>query len=195
MFWQLDDSPAVVQERLGCISISIATIFFNCITEVPTSIQERYIFMRETAYNAYRRSSYFLARSITHIPLLFSLALTLSLITFWAGGVTDFLFFFITILVAFWAGSSFAAFISRLTPDVFLAFVSTIAIVSYFHFLCGFLVARDRLPKYWLCAGEERFIGEHGADLGEEYNDLFPALGRRINWFGVVGIGVGDEER
>ncbi|KAE8684810.1 ABC transporter G family member 6 [Hibiscus syriacus] len=154
MFWQLDNSPAGVQERLGCISISIATIFFNCITEVPTFIQERYIFMRETAYNAYRRSSYVLARSITHIPLLFNLALTLSLITFWtvglAGGVTGFLFFFVTILAAFWAGSSFAAFISGLIPDVFLAFVSGIAIVSYFLFLCGFLVARDRLPKYWL---------------------------------------------
>ncbi|KAK8542046.1 hypothetical protein V6N13_137381 [Hibiscus sabdariffa] len=154
MFWQLDDSPAGVQERLGCISISIATIFFNCITEVPTFIQERYIFMRETAYNAYRRSSYVLARSITHIPLLFNLALTLSLITFWAvglaGGVPGFLFFFVTILAAFWAGSSFAAFISGLIPDVFLAFVTGIAIVSYFLFLCGFLVARDRLPKYWL---------------------------------------------
>ncbi|GMJ12108.1 ATP-binding cassette G2 [Hibiscus trionum] len=154
MFWQLDDSPAGVQERLGCISISIATIFFNCITEVPTFIQERYIFMRETAYNAYRRSSYVLARSITHIPLLFNLAITLSLITFWAvglaGGVPGFLFFFVTILAAFWAGSSFAAFISGLIPDVFLAFVSGIAVVSYFLFLCGFLVGRDRLPKYWL---------------------------------------------
>ncbi|KAG4111313.1 hypothetical protein ERO13_D13G097400v2 [Gossypium hirsutum] len=154
MFWQLDDSPAGVQERLGCISISIATIFFNCITEVPTFIQERYIFMRETAYNAYRRSSYVLARSLTHIPLLFNLSVTLSLITFWtvglAGGVPGFLFFFVTILASFWAGSSFAAFISGLIPDVFLAFVSGIAIVSYFLFLCGFLVARDRLPKYWL---------------------------------------------
>ncbi|TYH34302.1 hypothetical protein ES332_D13G119200v1 [Gossypium tomentosum] len=154
MFWQLDDSPAGVQERLGCISISIATIFFNCITEVPTFIQERYIFMRETAYNAYRRSSYVLARSLTHIPLLFNLSVTLSLITFWtvglASGVPGFLFFFVTILASFWAGSSFAAFISGLIPDVFLAFVSGIAIVSYFLFLCGFLVARDRLPKYWL---------------------------------------------
>ncbi|TYG86209.1 hypothetical protein ES288_A13G116300v1 [Gossypium darwinii] len=154
MFWQLDDSPAGAQERLGCISISIATIFFNCITEVPTFIQERYIFMRETAYNAYRRSSYVLARSLTHIPLLFNLSVTLSLITFWtvglAGGVPGFLFFFVTILASFWAGSSFAAFISGLIPDVFLAFVSGIAIVSYFLFLCGFLVARDRLPKYWL---------------------------------------------
>ncbi|PPD82449.1 hypothetical protein GOBAR_DD20619 [Gossypium barbadense] len=130
MFWQLDDSPAGAQERLGCISISIATIFFNCITEVPTFIQERYIFMRETAYNAYRRSSYVLARSLTHIPLLFNLSVTLSLITFWTVGL--------------------AGGVPGLIPDVFLAFVSGIAIVSYFLFLCGFLVARDRLPKYWL---------------------------------------------
>ncbi|XP_039047060.1 ABC transporter G family member 20-like [Hibiscus syriacus] len=94
MFWQLDDSPAGIQERLGCISISIATVFFNCITRVPTFIQERYIFMREISYNAYRRP--------------------------------------------------------RLIPDVFLTFVSGIAIIFYFLFLCGFLVARNRLPKYWV---------------------------------------------
>ncbi|KAE8661436.1 hypothetical protein F3Y22_tig00113725pilonHSYRG00281 [Hibiscus syriacus] len=61
-----------------------------------------------------------------------------------------FLFLFDTILAAFWAGSSFAAFISGLIPDVFLTFVSGIAIIFYFLFLCGFLVARNRLPKYWV---------------------------------------------
>ncbi|OMP05603.1 ABC transporter-like protein [Corchorus olitorius] len=154
MFWQLDDSPSGVQERLGCIAISIATIFFNCLTEVPTFIQERYIFMRETAYNAYRRSSYVLSRSLIHIPLLFILSLTFSTITFWpiglAGGFSGYLFFFVTIFASFWAGSSFAAFLSGLVPDVFLAFVSGVSSVSYFLFLNGFLVARNRIPKYWI---------------------------------------------
>ncbi|KAE8654298.1 ABC transporter G family member 20 [Hibiscus syriacus] len=46
--------------------------------------------------------------------------------------------------------SSFVAAIAGLLPDFFLAFVMSIAIVCYFLFLCGFLVARDRLPRYWL---------------------------------------------
>ena len=194
MFWQLDDSPSGVQERLGCIAISIATIFFNCITEVPAFIQERYIFMRETAYNAYRRSSYVLARSLIHIPLLFNLSLSFSMITFWAvglaGGVSGFLFFFFTILASFWAGSSFAAFISGLVPDVFLAFVSGIAIVSYFLFLCGFLVARDRLPKYWLWFHYASLVKyPYEALLQNEFLDPTKCFARGVQLFDQSALG------
>ncbi|XVE76289.1 hypothetical protein DITRI_Ditri12bG0160100 [Diplodiscus trichospermus] len=194
MFWQLDDSPSGVQERLGCIAISIATIFFNCITEVPAFIQERYIFMRETAYNAHRRSSYVLARSLTHIPLLFNLALSFSMITFWAvglaGGVSGFLFFFITILASFWAGSSFAAFLSGLVPDVFLAFVSGIAIVSYSLFLCGFLVARDRLPKYWLWFHYASLVKyPYEAVLQNEFLDPAKCFVRGVQLFDQSALG------
>ncbi|XWS55738.1 hypothetical protein CRYUN_Cryun09bG0026300 [Craigia yunnanensis] len=194
MFWQLDDSPSGVQERLGCIAISIATIFFNCITEVPTFIQERYIFMRETAYNSYRRSSYVLARSLIHIPLLFNLSLSFSMITFWAvglaGGVSGFLFFFFTILASFWAGSSFAAFISGLVPDVFLAFVSGIAIVSYFLFLCGFLVARDRLPRYWVWFHYASLVKyPYEALLQNEFLDPTKCFARGVQLFDQSALG------
>ncbi|XVF08014.1 hypothetical protein REPUB_Repub06bG0188700 [Reevesia pubescens] len=194
LFWQLDDSPSGVQERLGCIAISIATIFFNCITEVPAFIQERYIFMRETAYNAYRRSSYVLARSLTHIPLLFVLSTSFSMITFWpvglAGGVSGFIFFFSTILASFWAGSSFAAFLSGLIPDVFLAFVSGIAIGSYFLFLCGFLVARDRLPKYWLWFHYTSLVKyPYEAVLQNEFLDPTKCFARGVQLFDQTALG------
>ncbi|KAK6231511.1 hypothetical protein QUC31_011202 [Theobroma cacao] len=194
MFWQLDDSPSGVQERLGCIAISIAAIFFNCITEVPTFIQERYIFMRETAYNAYRRSSYVLARSLIHIPLLFILSLFFSIITFWAvgltGGVSGFLFFFFTTLASFWAGSSFAAFLSGLVPDVFLAFVIGIAIVSYFLFLCGFLVSRDRIPKYWIWLHYTSLVKyPYEALLQNEFLDPTKCFARGVQLFDQSALG------
>ncbi|XWS55739.1 hypothetical protein CRYUN_Cryun09bG0026400 [Craigia yunnanensis] len=154
MFWQVDNSPRGVQERLGCLAISISTIFYTSTTETPEFIRERFIFMRETAYNAYRRSSYVLARSFISIPFLIVLSLIFSLITFWAiglsGGFSGFFFFFLASLTTFWAGSSLVAFIAGVFPDYFLAFVMSIATVSYHFFFCGFLVSRDRLPKYWL---------------------------------------------
>ncbi|XVE96793.1 hypothetical protein REPUB_Repub02eG0253800 [Reevesia pubescens] len=154
MFWQVDDSPRGVQERIGCLAISLSTIFFTCTTEVPEFIKERYIFMRETAYNAYRRSSYVLARSFITIPSLIILALTFSVITFWAvglaGGFSGFIFFFIATLATFWAGSSVVAFVAGVFPDFFIAFILAIALVSYYVFFCGFLISRKRLPEYWL---------------------------------------------
>ncbi|KAK8685363.1 hypothetical protein V6N13_041366 [Hibiscus sabdariffa] len=154
MFWQVDDSPRGIQERIGCLAISVSTIFFTCTTEAPEFIKERFIFIRETAYNAYRRSSYVLARSLISIPELIVLSLSFSLIAFPAigltGGISGFIFFFLTAFGTFWAGTSIVAFISGLFPDYFLAFVMSIAVVSYYLFFCGFLISRKRLPKYWL---------------------------------------------
>ncbi|GMI71352.1 ATP-binding cassette G2 [Hibiscus trionum] len=154
MFWQVDNSPRGIQERIGCLAISVSTIFFTCSTEAPEFIQERFIFIRETAYNAYRRSSYVLARSLISIPALILLSLTFSLIAFptigLAGGISGFFFFFLTALGTFWAGTSLVAFISGVFPDYFMAFVMSTSLVSYYLFFCGFLISRTRLPKYWL---------------------------------------------
>ncbi|KAK8512242.1 hypothetical protein V6N13_097095 [Hibiscus sabdariffa] len=154
MFWQVDDSPRGIQERIGCLAISVSTIFFTCSTEAPEFIQERFIFIRETAYNAYRRSSYVLARSLISIPALIVLSLSFSLIAFpaigLAGGISGFIFFFLTVFGTFWAGTSLVAFISGLFPDYFMAFVMSVGLVSYYLFFCGFLISRKRLPKYWL---------------------------------------------
>ncbi|XVE76288.1 hypothetical protein DITRI_Ditri12bG0160000 [Diplodiscus trichospermus] len=154
MFWQVDNTPKGIQERLGCLAIAISTIFYTCTTETPEFIKERFIFVRETAYNAYRRSSYVFARSFIAIPSLIVLSLCFSLISFWSigltGGFAGFIFFFLATCATFWAGSSLVAFIAGLFPDYFLAFVMAVAAVSYHFFFSGFLISRDRLPKYWL---------------------------------------------
>ncbi|KAI3887423.1 hypothetical protein MKW92_050809 [Papaver armeniacum] len=125
IFWQLDNSPKGVQERLGLLVFAISTTFYNCIQALPEFLQERYIFMRETAYNAYRRSSYVLSHSIVTIPNNVKGGRFI-------GGISGFLFFFIAILVSFWAGSSFVTFLSGVVPDVMI------------------LYHRDRIPPYWI---------------------------------------------
>ncbi|KAJ6900506.1 hypothetical protein NC652_026572 [Populus alba x Populus x berolinensis] len=62
----------------------MATAFFLCGDALPVFLQERNIFMRETAHNTYRRSS----------------------------GLPGFLFYFLMNSAAFWAGRSVVTFIS-----------------------------------------------------------------------------------
>ncbi|XP_021289417.1 ABC transporter G family member 20-like [Herrania umbratica] len=154
MFWQLDDSPRGMQERLGCFAFAISTTFYTCAHEVPEFIQERFIFMRETAFNAYRRSSYVLARSLISLPSLITLSIAFVTITFWtvglAGGFPGFVFLLLTIFASFWAGSSFVAFLSALVSDVLVSFVVVVATLAYFTLFSGFFVSRNRLPGYWL---------------------------------------------
>ncbi|XP_023526288.1 ABC transporter G family member 20-like [Cucurbita pepo subsp. pepo] len=154
MFWHLDNSPKGVKERLGFFAFAMSTTFYTCAEAIPVFLQERYIFMRETAYNAYRRSSYVLAHSLISIPSLIILSLAFSGTTYFAvglaGGFSGFLFFFAAVLAAFWAGSSFVTFLSGVVSHVMLGYTVVVAILAYFLLFSGFFLSRDRMPPYWI---------------------------------------------
>ncbi|XP_043700813.1 ABC transporter G family member 6 [Telopea speciosissima] len=154
MFYHLDNSPKGIQERLGFFAFAMSTIFYTCADALPVFLQERYVFMRETAYNAYRRSSYVLSHSIVVIPSLIFLSFAFAATTFWAvgldGGAKGFFFFFGTIMAAFWAGSSFVTFLSGVVSHVMLGYTVVVAILAYFLLFSGFFITRDRIPVYWL---------------------------------------------
>ncbi|KAJ8564946.1 hypothetical protein K7X08_001406 [Anisodus acutangulus] len=154
MFWRLDNSPKGIRERLGFFAFAMSTTYYTCADALPVFIQERYIFMRETAYNAYRRSSYCLSHALVSIPSLIFLALSFAALTFWAvgldGGVSGFLFYFAVILASFWAGNSFVTFLSGIVPHVMLGYTIVVAILAYFLLFSGFFMNRDRIPSYWI---------------------------------------------
>ncbi|KAI3705565.1 hypothetical protein L1987_75804 [Smallanthus sonchifolius] len=154
IFWNLDNSPKGVQERLGFFAFSMSTMFYSCSDALPVFLQERYIFMRETAYNAYRRSSYVLSHSIVAIPSLIFLSFAFSAITFWAvgldGGFSGFVFYYLIILASFWAGNSFVSFLSGVVPHVMLGYTIVVSILAYFLLFSGFFINRDRIPVYWI---------------------------------------------
>ncbi|KAI4340097.1 hypothetical protein MLD38_024966 [Melastoma candidum] len=154
IFRHLDDSPKGVQERFGFFAFAMSTMFYTCAEAIPVFLQERYIFMRETAYNAYRRSSYVLAHAILSIPSLITLSLAFAGVTFQPvgldGGVHGFLFYLYAILASFWAGSSFVTFLSGIVSHVMLGFTVVVAILAYFVLFSGFFISQDRIPAYWL---------------------------------------------
>ncbi|KAE8099481.1 hypothetical protein FH972_017461 [Carpinus fangiana] len=154
IFRRLDNSPRGVQERLGFFAFAMSTTFYTCAEALPNFVQERFIFMRETGYNAYRRSSYVLSHSLICIPALVFLSLTFAATTFWAvglaGGLSGFFFFFFTILASFWAGSSFVTFLSGVISHVMVGYTVVVATLAYFLLFSGFFISRDRIPLYWI---------------------------------------------
>nr|XP_043632641.1 ABC transporter G family member 6-like [Erigeron canadensis] len=154
VFWKLDNSPRGVRERIGFFAFAMSTTYYTCADALPVFIQERFIFMRETAYNAYRRSSYVLSHSIVAAPSLIALSIAFAVITFWAvgldGGASGFFFYFFIILASFWAGSSFVTFLSAVVPHVMIGYVVVVAILAYFLLFSGFFINRDRIPDYWI---------------------------------------------
>ncbi|OAY84936.1 ABC transporter G family member 16 [Ananas comosus] len=154
LFWRLDDSPKGVQERLGFFAMGMSTMFYTCSDALPVFLQERYIYMRETAYNAYRRVSYVVSNAIVGFPSLVILAIALALTTFFAiglsGGFPAFLYFVLMILASFWAGSGFVTFLSGIVKQVILGYTIVVAILAYFLLFSGYFINRDRIPHYWI---------------------------------------------
>ncbi|KAF8666873.1 hypothetical protein HU200_053396 [Digitaria exilis] len=153
IFWRLDDTPKGVQERLGFFAMGMSTMFYVCADALPVFVQERHIYLRETAHNAYRRVSYVLANAVVSFPPLVLLSLAFAVTTFSAvglsGGASSFLFFVLTILASFWAGSGFVTFLSAVVPHVMLGYTVVVAILAYFLLFSGFFITRARIPGYW----------------------------------------------
>ncbi|CBI25312.3 unnamed protein product, partial [Vitis vinifera] len=154
IYWQLDNSPKGAQERLGFFAFAMSTTFYTCADALPVFLQERYIFLRETAYNAYRRSSYVLSHSLTSLPALIFLSFAFAATTFFAvgldGGLSGFLFYFLIIFASFWAGNSFVTFLSGVVPHVMLGYTIVVALLAYFLLFSGFFINRNRIPSYWI---------------------------------------------
>ncbi|OIT30422.1 PREDICTED: ABC transporter G family member 6-like [Nicotiana attenuata] len=194
MFWRLDSSPKGVQERLGFFAFAMSTTYYTCADALPVFIQERYIFMRETAYNAYRRSSYCLSHALTSIPALIFLALSFAAVTFWAvgldGGFSSFLFYFGVILASFWAGNSFVTFLSGVVPHVMLGYTIVVAILAYFLLFSGFFMNRDRIPSYWIWFHYISIVKyPYEAVLHNEFEDPTKCFVRGIQMFDNSPLG------
>ncbi|MCL7024405.1 hypothetical protein MKW94_019914 [Papaver nudicaule] len=154
LFWNLDKTEVGVQERIGFFAFLVTAIFFGSTDVLAVFIQERYIFMRETAYNAYRRSSYNIYRSIVVIPRLLLLAVLSSSISFWSiglyGGFPGFLFYFLSIFLSLWAADSFVSLVSGLVTQVILGYILVLPIIGVFLLFSGFFIHRNRIPAYWI---------------------------------------------
>ncbi|KAJ6400539.1 hypothetical protein OIU84_016063 [Salix udensis] len=193
VFYHLDNSPRGAQERLGFFAFAMSTTYYTCAESIPAFLQERYIFMRETAYNAYRRSSYVLAHSLISIPSLIVLSIAFAATTFWAvgldGGFSGFCFFFFTILSAFWAGSSFVTFLSGVVSHVMLGFTVVVAILAYFLLFSGFFISRDRMPSFWLWFHYISLVKyPYEAALQNEFHDPAKCFVRGVQMFDTTPL-------
>ncbi|KAJ9160433.1 hypothetical protein P3X46_025834 [Hevea brasiliensis] len=194
MFWRLDNSPKGVQERLGFFAFAMSTTFYSCADALPVFLQERYIFMRETACNAYRRSSYVLSHALVSLPSMIFLSFTFAAITFWAvgldGGLSGFFFYLLIIFASFWAGISFVTFLSGIVPHVMLGYTIVIAILAYFLLFSGFFINRDRIPPYWIWFHYMSLVKyPYEAVLQNEFQDPTKCFVRGVQIFDNTPLG------
>ncbi|KAG6393469.1 hypothetical protein SASPL_147711 [Salvia splendens] len=196
VFWRLDTSPKGVQERVGFFAFAMSTMFYTCADALPVFLQERYIFMRETAYNAYRRSSYVISHAAVSLPSLMFLSLAFAATTFWAVGLDgSFMFYLVIIFASFWAGSSFVTFLSGVVPHVMLGYTIVVAILAYFLLFSGFFITRDRIPGYWIWFHYLSLVKyPYEAVLQNEFDDPVKCFVRGVQIFDNTPLAAVPEE-
>ncbi|KAG4919908.1 hypothetical protein JHK85_058189 [Glycine max] len=172
----------------------MSTTFYTTADALPVFLQERYIFMRETAYNAYRRLSYLVSHALVALPALAFLSLAFAAATFWAvgldGGISGFLFYFLIIFASFWAGNSFVTFLSGVVPHVMLGYTIVVAILAYFLLFSGFFINRDRIPSYWIWFHYLSLVKyPYEAVLQNEFDDPVKCFVRGVQIFDNTPLG------
>ncbi|KAI5659906.1 hypothetical protein M9H77_28699 [Catharanthus roseus] len=187
VYWNLDNSPKGNEERVTFLGFGVATIYYVSAEGFANYIQERSVIKRETAYNAYRKFSYWLSYSLVWLPSLFLLSMVFSTITFWGiglnGGLRGFLFYWGMVFASFWTGNAFVTLIIELIPQVFLGYIILNALLSWFFFFCGLFITRDKIPNYWiwfhyLSLNKYTFQGL----MKNEFGDSRKCLASGIQW-------------
>ncbi|KAF7822320.1 ABC transporter G family member 6-like [Senna tora] len=201
VFWRLDNSPKGIQERLGVFSFAVSTAFYTTAQALPVFLQDRHIFLRETAHNAYRRFSYLISLILVAIPPILILSLSFATTTFWAlgldGGKSGFLFYFLILVASFWSASSFVTFLSVLIPNVILGYTIVVKTLASFFLFSGFFVNRNRIPNYWVWFHYLSLVKyPYEAVLQNEFGDPVKCFVRGIQVFDYTPLsGVSKEKK
>ncbi|BFG35667.1 hypothetical protein CerSpe_219410 [Prunus speciosa] len=139
-----------ITNRLSFFIFTVCLFFFSSNDAVPAFIQERFIFVRETAHNAYRASSYTIAGLITYLPFLALQASVYAGIVWFSLGLRGpFLYFLVVLYVSLLSTNSFVVFVSSVVPNYILGYAAIIAFTALFFLFCGYFLNIDDIPPCW----------------------------------------------
>ncbi|KAF5734038.1 hypothetical protein HS088_TW16G00479 [Tripterygium wilfordii] len=139
-----------INRLLNFYIFAVCLVFFSSNDAVPTFIQERFIFIRETSHNAYRASSYVISSLIVYLPFFAIQGLTFAAITRILLHLKSNLFDFWMILYAsLITTNAYVMLVSALAPSYITGYAVVIATTALFFLTCGFFLKQTQIPIYW----------------------------------------------
>ncbi|XP_019167341.1 PREDICTED: ABC transporter G family member 6-like [Ipomoea nil] len=151
LFKRLEDYDfRTVNLLLNFYIFAICLAFFSSNDAVPTFIQERFIFIRETSHNAYRASSYVIASLVVYLPFFAIQGLTFSTITRILlklhCNLTN---FWLIIYASLITTNAYVMLVSALVPSYITGYAVVIATTALFFLTCGFFLKSSQIPGIW----------------------------------------------
>nr|A0A0M3R8G1.1 RecName: Full=ABC transporter G family member STR; AltName: Full=Protein STUNTED ARBUSCULE [Petunia x hybrida]ALC79555.1 ABC transporter [Petunia axillaris] len=139
-----------INHLLNFYIFTICLVFFSSNDAVPTFIQERFIFIRETSHNAYRASSYVISSLIVYLPFF-------AIQGFTFAGITQYILHLNSSILSFWlilysslvTSNAYVMLVSALVPSYITGYAVVIATTALFFLTCGFFLKRTQIPLVW----------------------------------------------
>lgn len=151
LFKRLDHPTFIeINRLLNFYIFSVCLIFFSSNDAVPTFIQEKFIFIRETSHNAYRASSYVISSLLVYLPFFAVLGFTFAGITKAILGLkSSLLNFWIILYASLITTNAYVMLVSALVPSYITGYAVVIATTALFFLTYGFFLKRSQIPSYW----------------------------------------------
>lgn len=151
LFRQLGDLDfKTINRLLNFYIFAVCLVFFSSNDAVPTFIQERFIFIRETSHNAYRSSSYVISSLIVYLPFFAAQGFTFAAIThFILKMKSNLLRFWIILYASLITTNAYVMLVSALVPSYITGYAVVIATTALFFLTCGFFLKASQIPFYW----------------------------------------------
>lgn len=151
LFKDLGDSTfKTINRLLNFYIFAVCLVFFSSNDAVPTFIQERFIFIRETSHNAYRASSYVISSLIVYLPFFAIQGFTFAAITrFMLHLKSSIINFWIILYASLITTNAYVMLVSALVPSYITGYAVVIATTALFFLTCGFFLKRTQIPIYW----------------------------------------------
>ncbi|KAH9801773.1 ABC transporter domain-containing protein [Citrus sinensis] len=139
-----------INRLLNFYIFAVCLVFFSSNDAVPTFIQERFIFIRETSHNAYRASSYVVSSLLVYLPFFGIQGLTFAAITKLLLKLhSSLLNFWMILFASLITTNAYVMLVSALVPSYIAGYAVVIATTALFFLTCGFFLKRGHIPPYW----------------------------------------------
>ncbi|KAK4479395.1 hypothetical protein RD792_014911 [Penstemon davidsonii] len=139
-----------INRLLNFYIFAVCLIFFSSNDAVPTFIQERFIFIRETSHNSYRASSYVISSLIVYLPFFAIQGLTFAVITrFILHLRCSIIYFWVILFASLITTNAYVMLVSAMVPSYITGYAVVIATTALFFLTCGFFLKSSEIPIYW----------------------------------------------
>ncbi|KAF6150879.1 hypothetical protein GIB67_020962 [Kingdonia uniflora] len=140
----------IINRLLNFYIFTVCLVFFSSNDAVPTFIQERFIFIRETSHNAYRASTYVISSLLVYLPFFAIQAFTFAIITRVILNLrSNLLHFWVILFSSLITTNAYVMLVSALVPSYITGYAIVIATTALFFLTCGFFLKSSQIPLGW----------------------------------------------